>query len=124
MWFRLLADLAVVLHAAFIVCVVIGGVVALRYRWFAVVHLPVAAWGVFISVTGRVCPLTYVENSLRARAGDHGYAGGFIDHYLTSLIYPDGLTRTHQYVMAAVVLLLNLAVYWRYWQTRTKPVNG
>ena len=82
-------------------------------RWprIAFVHLPAAAWGFFVELTGRVCPLTYAENALRIRAGDAGYAESFIEHYLLAVVYPDGLTREVQLVLAAAVVLINAAIY-------------
>lgn len=76
---RVLADAVLVLHLAFVVFVVAGGLLALRWRWAPFVHLPAAAWGVFVELSGRLCPLTPLENALRRAAGEAGYAGGFAD---------------------------------------------
>lgn len=111
MIYRVAADLTVVLHLAFILLVVLGGLFVLRWPKAALVHLPTAAWGAWIEITGGVCPLTTLENRLRILAGQEGYAGGFIDHYLVPVIYPPGLTRTHQLWIAGGVVLLNLVVY-------------
>lgn len=111
MWYGLLADLVVVVHAAFVAFVVFGGLIVLRHPRVAWLHVPAAAWGVLIEFTGGVCPLTPLENSLRLRGGETGYGGGFIDHYLIPLLYPAGLTRNTQLVLGAVALALNLAVY-------------
>lgn len=113
MWFRVLADAVLVIHLAFIAFVVFGGLIVLRWPRFAWLHLPAAFWGVFIEFSGRICPLTPLENWLRVRGGERGYAGGFIDHYITSLIYPDGLTRTMQIGIGLFVLAFNVFVYWR-----------
>ncbi len=78
---RALADLVLVVHLAFIVFVVVGGVLALRWRWAPLLHLPAAGWGVFVELSGRVCPLTPLENALRHAAGSSGYSGGFIEHW-------------------------------------------
>ncbi len=99
------------LHGAFILFVVLGGLLALRWRWVAAVHLPAALWGVLVQAAGWVCPLTPLEVELRIAAGSAGYEGGFIEHYLIPAIYPVGLTRCAQYVLASLVLAVNLAVY-------------
>ena len=99
------------LHLVFIAFVPLGGLLVLRNRRWAWVHVPVFLWGAGISFGGWICPLTPLENWLRERGGALGYPGGFIDHYLVPLIYPTGLTRTHQYLLGAFVLLLNLTVY-------------
>lgn len=120
MLYRLAADAVLLLHLAFIVFVLLGGLLALRWRRAPLAHLPAAAWGVFIELSGRICPLTPLEISLRAQAGQGGYAGGFIEHYLLPVIYPTGLTQDIQFVLAAVVVGLNLAVYALVWWSRRR----
>jgi hypothetical protein len=85
----------------------------LRWRGLAWVHVPVALWGAGIVITGLTCPLTPLENRLQRLGGRTGYQGGFIEHYVTAALYPAGLTRETQLVLGALVLALNLAVYWR-----------
>jgi Protein of Unknown function (DUF2784). len=109
--YRLLADLVVLIHAAFVVFAVAGGLLVLRRPWLAWVHLPAAAWAVMIELAGWICPLTPLENLLRERAGLAQYGGGFIDHYVLHALYPAGLTRGVQWVLGSLVLLLNLGVY-------------
>jgi polyferredoxin len=111
MGYRLLADLLVGLHFLFIVFVVAGGFLAWRWRRAAWVHLPVAAWGALIEFAGWVCPLTPLENQFRRAAGESGYAGGFIEHYLIPVIYPGGLTRGIQIGLGIAVIAVNLAAY-------------
>ena len=108
---RVLADLVLLAHLTFIVFVVAGGLLALRFRWGPWLHLPAAAWGVSIELSGRVCPLTPLENSLRHAAGEAGYEGGFVEHYLVPVIYPAGLTSEVQLGLAALVVVANLLVY-------------
>lgn len=110
---RWLADAVLLLHLAFILFVVLGGLLALRRPQFAWLHLPAALWGVLIEFTGGICPLTPLENALRRRGGDAGYPGGFIEHYLVPLIYPGSLTRPVQVALGAAVVLINLAIYWQ-----------
>ncbi len=120
MFYRLAAEAVLLFHLAFIVFVVAGGVLAARWRWVALVHLPVAAWGFFVELTGRICPLTYAENYLRHKAGQSGYAESFIEHYLLAIIYPAGLTREAQFVLAGVVVVVNVAIYgWLFHRRRT-----
>ena len=118
MAYRVLADTVLVVHLAFILFVVLGGwLVALRPQliWL---HLPVVVWGVLIELMGWTCPLTPFENWLRDRGGETGYSGGFIEHYLTPLIYPDGLTRGMQFAIGAFVIAINLAAYAMIWRRR------
>lgn len=116
----ILADLVVLLHLAFILFVLFGGLLVLRWRRLMWMHLPVVAWGAAIEFVGWVCPLTPLENRLRAAAGDAGYGGGFIEHYLIPLIYPADLTRELQWLLGAVVLVINAVVYWRVLRGRSK----
>ena len=111
MAYRLLADAVVVLHAAFIVFVVAGGFLAWRWRWVAWAHVPCAVWGALIEYRGWICPLTPLENYLRRRAGVEGYAGGFIEHYVTPVLYPAGLTPPKQVVLGSLVLVVNVIAY-------------
>ncbi len=117
MAYRILADLVVGIHVLFVVFVVLGGLLALRWPWVATAHLPAAVWGALIEFKGWICPLTPLENSLRASAGQAGYEGGFIEHYLLPVLYPVGITRGLQLVLGSLVLAVNLVVYgvvlWR-----------
>jgi hypothetical protein len=111
MTYRIAADLVLATHLIFIVFVVLGGLLALRYRWAIVVHLPAAIWGAFVEISGRICPLTTWENQLRQSAGDSGYANSFVEHYLLPVIYPAGLTRNTQFWIASVVIVINVVIY-------------
>jgi hypothetical protein len=124
MIYRLSADAVLVLHFAFIAFVIFGAVFALRWRWIVIAHLPAAAWGFFVELTGRVCPLTYAENNLRNRAGQAGYTQGFIEHYLLPVIYPAGLTRSIQFVLAGAVVLVNVLIYGWLWHRRERQKPG
>jgi Protein of Unknown function (DUF2784) len=107
----LLADAVLVLHGLFIVWVVFGGLAVIARLQFAWLHVPAVAWAVWVSWSGSYCPLTPLEQSLRRAAGQAGYEGGFIEHYLTAAIYPQGLTVDLQIVFGAAVLGINLALY-------------
>jgi hypothetical protein len=120
MAYRLLADATVALHFTFIVFVVLGGLLVLRKPYVAWLHLPAVAWVVWLELTGAICPLTPLENAFRARAGEAGYAGGFVDHYLMPVIYPAGLTPQIQTILGIAVLVLNVAVYAIAWRRRGK----
>ena len=107
----LLADAVLVVHGLFIVWAALGAVAVWRWPKLALLHLPALAWAVWIELSGGICPLTPLENSLRRAAGQTGYSGGFIDHYVGGAIYPDGLTRETQWVIAGVLLTINAALY-------------
>ena len=109
--YRLLANAVVSIHALFILFVVLGGFLAWRRRWVAAVHIPCAIWGVLIEYRGWICPLTPLENALRAKAGQQGYSGGFIEHYLMPTIYPSGLTPRVQALLGTFVLVVNAVAY-------------
>ena len=111
MLYGLLANAIVAFHALFVVFIVMGGFLAWRWRWVAVVHVPCAIWGMLIEYRGWICPLTPLENSLRAKAGQQGYTGGFIEHYVLPAIYPSGLTPRIQVVLGTAVLAINLLAY-------------
>ena len=111
MWYSALADFVVVVHAAFILFVVFGGLLVLRNPQIAWLHAPAALWGVLIEFAGWTCPLTPLESALRARGGEDGYSGGFIEHYVTAVLYPAGLTRNTQLVLGTLALVLNLGIY-------------
>jgi hypothetical protein len=115
--YRWLADGVALLHLAFVLFVVLGGFLVLRWPRLAWLHLPAAAWGALIEFGGWICPLTPLENRLRRAAGGSGYEGGFLERYVFGLLYPEGLTRRHQLVLGVLVLLLNTAIYgcltWR-----------
>lgn len=109
--YALLADLVLLLHAIFILFVVIGGVLVFWRFSVALIHVPCAVWGVLIELQGWICPLTHLENKLRITAGNSGYAGGYIDHYLIPLVYPPGLTSDTQILLGLSVLLINIIIY-------------
>jgi nitrate reductase gamma subunit len=109
--YRALADLVLVVHLTFVLFVVLGGLLVLRWPWVAFLHIPTAIWGVLIEYSGWICPLTPLENSLRRSGGEAGYSGGFIQHYIQPLLYPAGLTRGTQIVLGSLALILNLAAY-------------
>jgi len=109
--YRLLADAVVLVHAAFVVFVVAGGFLVWRWRALAWAHVPCALWGAWIEYVGWVCPLTPLENALRARAGLAGYRGGFVEHYLLPVLYPAGLTRAAQAGLGTLVVAVNLFAY-------------
>ena len=111
MIYRIAADAVLLLHLAFIVFVVLGGWLVLRNARFIWIHLPAVAWGAFIELSGRVCPLTPLENQLRIASGSAGYSGGFIERYLIPVVYPSGLDRPVQIALGLVVILVNAVFY-------------
>ena len=111
MTFRWLADAVVLAHAAFVLFVVFGGFLALRWRWMPWIHVPAALWGVLIEYVAWICPLTPLENALRHRAGQTGYAEGFVEHYVIPVLYPVGLTSASRWVLGTFVVLVNAVAY-------------
>jgi len=109
--YHLLADFVVVIHFAFVLFAVLGALLAIRWRRIIYLHLPAAVWAAWIEFSGRICPLTPLENWLRLKGGEAGYSGDFIGHYLLSILYPSGLTRKVQFVLGGVVVGLNMIIY-------------
>ena len=107
----LAADAVVVLHLLFILFVVLGGLLTWRWARAVWLHLPAAAWGTLIELAGWVCPLTPLENRLREAGGEAGYPGGFVEHHVAAVVYPAGLTRRTQLLLAAAVVAVNVAIY-------------
>jgi hypothetical protein len=116
----LIADGLVLLHVLFIAFVALGGLLALRWPALAFLHLPCLLWGIAIELGGFICPLTPLEVRWRLAAGEHGYSGGFIDHYIMPLIYPPGLTRETQILIGFALLILNGIIYGLLWQSRRR----
>lgn len=118
--YTVLADLVVLVHLAFVLFVVGGGLLVVKWPKLAWFHLPAAAWGAIVEFTGWICPLTPVENWLRVRGGETGYEQDFLSHYLLPLLYPAGLTSEMQYTLGLVVLVVNAAMYgWLGFRART-----
>ena len=114
-----MVDLLLLIHGAFVLFVIAGGLLVLRWPLVAWVHVPAALWGAAIEFGGFICPLTPLENAWRRAAGQQAYEGGFIEHYITAALYPTGLTRTMQLVLGMLVLAVNGWVYWRVWRRQT-----
>jgi hypothetical protein len=115
-----LADVVLLLHGAFVLFVVAGGLLVLRWPRVAWVHVPTALWGAIIEFAGFICPLTPLEKAWRHAAGGESYQGGFIEHYVTAALYPSGLTRPIQVALGLLVLGINAGVYWKLWQRRAR----
>ena len=115
-----LADLVLGVHAAFVLFVAVGGLLAVRWSGVVWAHLPSAAWGAWISLVGGVCPLTPLENRLRRQAGEGTYETTFLDRYVAPILYPDGLTREIQVGVGVAVLLLNAALYLWLWRRHVR----
>jgi hypothetical protein len=109
--YQYLANGVVLLHFAFVLFVVLGGLLVWRWRWFAWLHLPAVAWAVLIEFGGWLCPLTPLENRFRQLAGGARYGGDFIERYIMSLLYPAELSRHTQLLLGMAALLINLVIY-------------
>ena len=116
--YGLLADLLVALHLAFVIFVGLGGLLLCRWRWLVWVHAPAVLWGALIEFAGWICPLTPLGNRLRFSGGEAGYAGDFVARYLLPFLYPSGLTRSIQVVLGALVVALNMSIYWYVFRMR------
>ncbi len=123
MLYRALADAVLLVHLAFILFVALGGFFVLRWHWLAWLHVPAALWGAFIELSGGICPLTPLEVSLRQLGGGIGYEGGFIEHYVTAWIYPEGLSREIQLAIGAGVLVINALIYGWLVRNRRREVT-
>jgi len=118
LFYRLLADLALLLHLLFVLWVVAGGVLAWRWPRLVWLHLPAAAWGVLVEIAGWPCPLTWLEDHWRALAGGAVSGASFVARLLAPVVYPAGLTRSLQIVLGLLVLTVNLLIYWNTWRRR------
>jgi hypothetical protein len=125
MLYTLAANAIVLLHLGYVVFVVAGGLLVSRWHWIALFHLPAVVWSVLLELRGWLCPLTPLELMLREAAGQAGYSGGFIEHYVLSLLYPVELSRTMQIAIAIFVIVINLALYGRLlWRLKSRYKAG
>ena len=106
-----LATVVVLIHVAFVTFVLLGGWLVRRWRRMAYVHLAAVGWAIYVEWSGAICPLTPLENSLRAAAALDAYGGDFVARYIFPVLYPDGLTRETQIMLGAIVLIVNVAAY-------------
>lgn len=121
MLYKLLAEAVIILHFAFIMFAILGGLLILWRNWVIYIHLPAVVWGAVVEIKGWVCPLTPLENQLMRLSGDSGYANGFIDHYLLPIIYPAGITHQIQVILGILVILINTGIYaFVYWR-KSRP---
>ena len=125
MWYSLLADFILCIHLVFVLFVVAGGFFALRWRRVIFAHVPAAAWGALVELSGWACPLTPLELWLRQQAHEADYRGDFIGHYLLPILYPGGLTREIQIWLGIGVVAINLLVYgWLWHKTYRHSLAG
>lgn len=120
MLWRFLADLLVAVHVLLVLFIVLGSLLVLRWPRLVWVHVPFALWGICVEFLNIVCPLTPLENRLRRLGGEAGYSGGFIEHYIRPVLYPDGLTRNIQFALGAFVVVLNVVVYTMAWRRASR----
>jgi len=121
MLYGILSDIVVLIHLAFAFFAVLGAVLIVWRRWVVWLHLPAVLWAIWIELTGGVCPLTPLENWLRNCAGQGGYRGDFVEHYLMPMLYPVDLTRNTQILLGLVVVFINVALYgYLYYRSRRR----
>ena len=111
MLYGILADIVVLSHLFFVLFALFGAVLKIWWRWVIWLHLPAVFWAIRIELTGRICPLTPLENWLRNRGGQGGYRGDFVEYYLMPVLYPVGLTRNIQILIGLLVIIINTALY-------------
>ncbi len=109
--YGIFADIVVLIHLAFVIFAVLGAVLIFWRRWVMWLHFPAVGWAIWIEISGGICPLTPLENRFRIKAGQGAYAGDFLSAYLMPILYPAGLTRTIQYMLAILVIVVNIAIY-------------
>ncbi len=125
MVYSFLADIVTIIHLLFILFVIFGGFLVLKWRWIIYFHIPAAVWGALIEFKGWICPLTPWENQLRQAGGEAGYSGGFIEHYILPVMYPENLTQEIQVILGIFVIVINLTVYgWILYRWRIKRKTG
>lgn len=122
MTYRILADLMLILHFCFVLFVVFGGLLALRRRWIALLHLPAVIWGILVECFLLACPLTTLENSLRYLGGESGYTDGFINHYISAVLYAN-ISPQFRITLGLLLIGLNMLVYWYVFRQRSSRFN-
>ena len=118
--YPLLADLVLVVHLVFVVFVLCGGLLVLKWRWIARLHLPAVVWGAVVEFTGWICPLTPLENWLRVQGGEAGYQDDFTTRFLLPILYPVDMTRDVQLLLGTVVIAVNAAIYCWFWRMQAR----
>jgi hypothetical protein len=119
MFYRLAADAMVLLHLGFVLFVLAGALLAFRWRWMMLLHVPAVVWAVLLEFNGWLCPLTPLEQKLRVAGGQAGYSGGFVEEYLLPVLYPAELEGSTQVVLGVFVIVINIALYsWLLWRLK------
>lgn len=125
MIYSILADLLVVVHLAFIIFVVLGAVLVITWRWVIYLHIPAVIWAALVEFEEWICPLTPWENQLRQAGGEAGYTGGFIEHYIIPVMYPENLTQEIQIILGVFVIVINVFLYgWILYHWRKKKYES
>ncbi len=123
MWNAIAADAFMAIHFLFIAFALLGSFLVMRWLRMIWLHIPALAWGIYIELSGKICPLTPLENWLRSQDGEMSYSSDFIAQYLLPVLYPGNLTRGLQSLLGTVVVVLNAAVYWWLWQTQARGAS-
>ena len=123
--YPVLADLVVLVHLGFVVFVVLGGLLVMKWPGLIWFHLAAVFWGIAIELSGWICPLTPLENWLRHKGGEENYQFDFVARYLLPMLYPQGLTRGSQIVLGALALVVNVAIYrWVFRKRKVQRFNS
>ena len=124
MWYAFVADVIVLVHALFVLFVMFGSLLVLRWPRAAWLHVPALLWGLFVEFSGATCPLTPLESWFRGLQGEIGDSQDFLSRWLLTVLYPESLTRGLQITLGASLLLLNLSLYAWVWRKSRRPSSG
>ena len=110
--FEIFAVLALLLHLSFILFVIFGAILILKFKKIIYVHIPSVAWGAYIELSHSICPLTHLENFFLKKAGKDQYSVDFIENYIFKIIYPPALNYEIQTYLGVILIFVNLLIYY------------
>ena len=110
--FEIFAILVLLLHFSFILFVIFGAILILKFKKIIYVHIPAVAWGAYIELSHSICPLTHLENYFLKKAGKDQYSVDFIENYIFKIIYPPALNYEIQTYLGVILIFVNLLIYY------------